>query len=129
LAPAAWEKSIARDTRLGRDVALKILHEADAGNADRRARFEREARAVAALNHPNIVSVYDVGSEDGAFFIVSELVEGEPLRTRISRGQIPVREFLKIAVQIADGMAAAHRPESSTATSSQRTSCSRPMAA
>src|SRR5262245_45715806 len=66
----------ARDPRLGRDVALKILGQEFAGDASRRARFEREARAVAALNHPNIVAVYDVG--DG--YIVSELVDGEPLR-------------------------------------------------
>jgi serine/threonine protein kinase len=98
----------ARDTRLDRDVALKILSESAAGNADRRARFEREARALAALNHPNIVSIYDVGSEDGVFFIVSELVEGESLRQRIRRGHLAVRELLKIAVQLADGMAAAH---------------------
>ena len=62
----------ARDTRLDRDVALKILNESAAGNADLRARFEREARAVAALNHPNIVSIYDIGAEDGVFYIVSE---------------------------------------------------------
>jgi serine/threonine protein kinase len=98
----------ARDTRLDRDVALKILNETAAGNADRRARFEREARAVAALNHPNIVAIYDVGSEDGASFIVSELVAGESLRARISRGHLAVRELLKIAVQIADGLAGAH---------------------
>jgi serine/threonine protein kinase len=98
----------ARDTRLDRDVALKILNESAMGNADRRARFEREARAVAALNHPNIVSIYDVGSADGGFFIVSELVAGESLHARISRGHIAVRELLKIAVQIADGLAAAH---------------------
>src|SRR5580704_10466854 len=98
----------ARDTRLDRDVALKILSDSAAGNADRRARFEREARAVAALNHPNIVAIYDVGSEDGAFFIVSELVEGESLRARIRRGHLAVRELLKFAGQIADGMAGAH---------------------
>jgi Tol biopolymer transport system component/tRNA A-37 threonylcarbamoyl transferase component Bud32 len=98
----------ARDTRLNRDVALKILSESTAANAERRARFEREARAVAALNHPNIVSIYDVGCEDGVFFIVSELVEGGSLRERIGRGYVAVRELLKIAVQIADGIAAAH---------------------
>src|SRR5580658_722554 len=98
----------ARDTRLGRDVAIKVLHDEAFGMADRRARFEREARAAAALNHPNIVTLYDTGSDGGRFYIVSELVEGESLRSRIQRGQIPVREFYRIAVQFADGMAAAH---------------------
>ncbi len=98
----------ARDTRLGRDVAVKVLNDEAFGMADRRARFEREARAAAALNHPNIVALYDFGAEDGRFYIVSELVEGESLRSRIERGQIPVREFYRIAVQLADGMAAAH---------------------
>src|SRR6202050_2069665 len=92
----------ARDPRLDRDVALKILSESAAGNADRRARFEREARAVAALNHPNIVAIYDVGSEDSAFFLVIELAEGESPRERVQRGHLAVRELLKIAVQIAD---------------------------
>src|SRR5579872_3820547 len=96
------------DGRLRRDVAIKILRESTVAHAERQARFERESRAVAALNHPNIVSIFDIGSEDGVVFIVSELVEGESLRDRIGRGQVPVRELLKIAVQIADGIAAAH---------------------
>jgi serine/threonine protein kinase len=90
----------ARDTRLGRDVALKILPPDVANDPMRRQRFELEARAVAALNHPNIVAVYDVG--DG--YIVSELVDGEPLRG----GELPVRKIIGIAVQIASGLAAAH---------------------
>ncbi len=98
----------AHDSRLGRDVALKILHSDVALNADRRTRFEREARAVAALNHPNIVALYDIGEENGIVYFVSELVEGEPLRSRIARGPMPVRELLDIAVQMADGIAAAH---------------------
>ncbi len=98
----------AHDTRLGRDVALKVLHSDVAQSADRRARFEREARAVAALNHPNIVALFDIGEENGVVYFVSELVEGEPLRNRISRGPLPVRELLDIAVQIADGISAAH---------------------
>jgi Tol biopolymer transport system component len=98
----------ASDARLGRDVALKILTEATAGNTERQVRFEREARAIAALNHPNIVSIYDIGSEGAAFYIVSELIDGESLRDRIQRGHISVRELLQIAVQIADGIAAAH---------------------
>ncbi len=98
----------ARDTRLGRDVALKILPADVSGDAGRRQRFETEARAVAALNHPNIVAIYDVAFEDRADFIVSELVQGETLRGVIQRGPIPSRKALDIAVQIADGLAAAH---------------------
>src|SRR5580698_7007516 len=84
----------AHDTRLGRDVALKVLHGEVAQNADRRARFEREARAVAALNHPNIVGIFDIGEENGLVYFVSELVDGESLRNRIDRGPLPVRELL-----------------------------------
>ena len=98
----------AHDTRLGRDVALKVLHADVAQNAERRSRFEREARAVAALNHPNIVALFDIGEEDGIVYFVSELVEGESLRNRIDRGPMPVRELLDVAVQVADGMSAAH---------------------
>jgi serine/threonine protein kinase len=77
----------ARDTRLHRDVALKMLPVAVAADAGRRGRFELEARATAALNHPNIVAVYDVGSENDLFFIVSELVDGETLRVAAKPGQ------------------------------------------
>src|ERR1035438_8184678 len=90
----------AHDTRLNRDVALKILPEDLAKDPSRRARFEQEARAVAALNHPNIVAIYDVG--DG--YIVSELVDGEPLRA----GKLSLRRTIEAAVQIASGLAAAH---------------------
>ena len=87
----------ARDTRLGRDVALKILP-TDVGPIQRGGkRFETEARAVAALNHPNIVSVYDVAFEDRTAFTVSELVPGETLRQTIARGPAPVRKVLDIA--------------------------------
>jgi eukaryotic-like serine/threonine-protein kinase len=78
----------ARDTRLDRDVALKILHSEVAGDPDRRARFEREAKTVAALSHPNIVALYEVGSADGIAYTVSELVEGEPLREQMRQGNI-----------------------------------------
>src|SRR5712692_7748875 len=98
----------ARGTRLGRDVALKILPADVAGDTSRRQRFELEARAVAALNHPNIVAIYDVAFEDRAAFMVSELVPGETLRDVIQRGPIPLRKALDIAVQTADGLAAAH---------------------
>jgi predicted Ser/Thr protein kinase len=90
----------ARDTRLGRDVALKVLPEDLANDPSRRQRFEQEARAVAALNHPNIVAVFDVGEE----YIVSELVDGEPLRG----AKFGLRKILEIATQIASGLTAAH---------------------
>ena len=97
----------ARDSRLNRDVAIKVLREEGASSADRRSRFEREARAVAALNHPNIVGVYDFGVEGDKQFIVSELVEGESLRSLVSK-PVPVRKLVEIAAQVADGLAAAH---------------------
>ena len=98
----------ARDPRLGREVAIKILHEESAADASRRARFELEARAVAALNHPNILGVYDFASDGGRYYIVTELVIGESLRARINRGPIGIRELYRIAVQLADGLSAAH---------------------
>ena len=98
----------ARDLRLKRDVAIKILREDATANADRRARFEREARAVAALNHPNIVSIFDFGEESGVQYTTSELVTGESLRALLRRGAVPARKLIDIAVQIADGLAAAH---------------------
>jgi eukaryotic-like serine/threonine-protein kinase len=97
----------ARDSRLNRDVAIKVLREEGACSADRRSRFEREARAVAALNHPNIVAVYDFGVEGDQQFIVSELVEGESLRSLVNK-PVPVRKLVEIGAQIADGLAAAH---------------------
>jgi len=98
----------ARDSRLNRDVAIKVLREDDAANAESRSRFEREARAIAAFNHPNIVAVYDFGVEDGQQYIVSELIEGESLRSLLTGKPVPVRRLLDIATQVADGLAAAH---------------------
>lgn len=98
----------ARDTRLGREVALKILPPAFAYDPTRRARFEQEARAAAALNHPNIVGVHDLGEIEGAYYMVSELVPGETLDALMERGPLPVKKLLDIVVQVADGMAAAH---------------------
>jgi hypothetical protein len=98
----------AQDSRLGRDVALKVLPAEVAGDAARQQRFETEARAVAALNHPNIVAIYDVALQEQPAFIVSELVPGETLRGVIQRGPVPLKKVLDIAVQIADGLAAAH---------------------
>lgn len=98
----------ARDTRLNRSVALKILNPRLAGDPDARARFEREARAVAALSHPNVVIVHDVAIEADRLAIVSELLEGETLRGRLSRGVMAWRKALEIAASVADGLAAAH---------------------
>ena len=98
----------ARDTRLGRDVAVKIVPPAVAANADALARFERETRAVAALSHPNILTIHDVGRSDGTAYAVLELLEGQTLRARLDGGALPQRKALEIAAQMARGLAAAH---------------------
>jgi serine/threonine protein kinase len=98
----------ARDERLGRDVALKLIRPASSDNPDHLRRFEFEARAAAALNHPNIVAVYDVGVSDGSPYIVCELPEGETLRQRLEAGALPVRVAADYALQIAQGLIAAH---------------------
>ena len=98
----------ARDTRLGRDIAIKVLPASFASDPERLRRFEQEARAVAALNHPNILAVYDIGTHDGAPFLVTELLEGETLRERLESGALPVRKAIEVAVQAAHGVAAAH---------------------
>jgi eukaryotic-like serine/threonine-protein kinase len=98
----------ARDTRLGREVALKILPESFARDADRLRRFEQEARAVAALNHPNILAIHDIGEQGGVPFIVSELLEGNTLRAELEQGPLSPRKAADYGVQIAQGLAAAH---------------------
>jgi eukaryotic-like serine/threonine-protein kinase len=98
----------ARDTRLARDVAVKVLPEAVAKDEDRLRRFAQEARAVAALNHPNILSVHDIGAFEGTHYIVTELLEGSTLRDKLALGPIPARRATEYAVQIAQGLAAAH---------------------
>ena len=98
----------ARDTRLGREVALKVLPESFARDADRLRRFEQEARTVAALNHPNILAVFDVGTENGTPYLVSELLEGESLRAVLEQGPLPQRKTIDYGVQTAQGLAAAH---------------------
>src|SRR6266566_3761447 len=98
----------ARDPRLGRDVAIKVLPTVFSADADRLHRFEQEARAAAALNHPNILAVHDIGTEGNAPFIVSELLEGATLRERLLTGTVPVRKAIAYAVAIARGLAAAH---------------------
>ena len=98
----------ARDTRLGRDVAVKVLLGDVADDEGRRRRFEQEARSASALNHPNIVTVYDVGSVDSTVYLAMELVEGRTLREMLADGALPPRKVLDVAVQVADGLAKAH---------------------
>ncbi|MDQ5857123.1 MAG: serine/threonine-protein kinase, partial [Acidobacteriota bacterium] len=98
----------ARDTRLGRELAIKILPAALASDPERLRLLEHEARAASALNHPNIVTIYDIGQADSTFYIAMELVEGESLRDLIVAGQLPLRRLLSIAAQVADGLAKAH---------------------
>jgi serine/threonine protein kinase/tetratricopeptide (TPR) repeat protein len=98
----------ARDPRLGRDVAIKVLPASFSQDADRLRRFEQEARAAGVLNHPNITAVYDVGTHDGAPYVVQELLEGETLRQELAGGRLPSRKATDYALQIAHGLAAAH---------------------
>ncbi len=99
----------ARDTRLDRDVAIKVLAGHLTVSDEVRQRFEREARAVSSLNHPNICTLHDIGHEDGVDFLVLEYMEGETLQDRIARGPLPLKEVLGIGVQIADALDRAHR--------------------
>jgi serine/threonine protein kinase/tetratricopeptide (TPR) repeat protein len=98
----------ARDRRLGRDVALKVMHHRRAAQPEAVAQFEREARAVAALSHPNIVAIHDFAIEEGTPYTVSELLDGESLRARLERGPLPWREAAEAGVAIAEGLSAAH---------------------
>lgn len=98
----------ARDTTLGRDVAIKVLPALLSRDADRLRRFEQEARAAAALNHPNILAVFQMGTYQGAPYLVSELLEGSTLREQLMRGAMPVRKAIEYGTQIARGLAAAH---------------------
>ena len=99
----------AKDARLGRDVAIKVLPAAVASDSDRRARFEGEARAASALNHPNILTIYDIGESGGTVFIAMELVEGRTLRELLASGDpMATKKLLDVAVQISEGLAKAH---------------------
>src|SRR5688572_2603981 len=98
----------ARDTRLHREVAIKVLPDLFAHDPDRRVRFDREAQAVAALSHPNILAIHDVGVQDGLTYAVTELLDGETLRERLKAGALPTRKAIELGVQIARGLAAAH---------------------
>jgi Tol biopolymer transport system component len=98
----------ARDTRLKREVAIKVLPQGLSSDPERLRRFEQEALATAALNHPNILAVFDIGTNEGSPYVVSELLEGETLRERLRSGSIAVRKTLEYALQMAHGLAAAH---------------------
>ena len=98
----------ARDTKLNRDVAIKVLPDSFASDAERLARFTREAQTLASLNHPNIAHIHGLEESNGVRALVMELVEGEDLSQRIARGPIPIDEALPIAKQIAEALEAAH---------------------
>jgi eukaryotic-like serine/threonine-protein kinase len=98
----------ARDTRLGRDVAIKVLPKAFSADVNRLHRFEQEARAASLLNHPNVLSIYDIGVAEGSPFVVSECLEGETLRDKLRNGGLSPRKAIEYAVQICSGLAAAH---------------------
>ncbi len=97
------EVYLARDRRLQRNVAIKILREASALDPDRQRRFAQEAVAASALNHPNIITVYDVGVEGQTPYLVSELIEGHSLRVEMNRGRLPLKRIIEITHQIAEG--------------------------
>src|SRR5512135_1406851 len=99
----------ARDTRLDRSVAIKVLPPEVSADSARRARFEREAKTIAGLNHPNICTLHDIGEADGTTYLVMELLAGETLAERMERGGHPLDQALSIASEIADALAAAHR--------------------
>jgi len=103
-----WAKSIARDLKLKREVAIKILPEEFSRDPDRVSRFQREAEVLASLNHSNIAAIYDLEEAEGSRFLVLEFVEGETLAERIGRGPIPVEEALNIARNISEALEAAH---------------------
>src|ERR1700675_1845369 len=99
----------ARDTRLGRDVAIKILPKEMSADPARKQRFEREAKTISSLNHPNICTLHDVGSQDGVDYLVMECVEGETLARRLEKGPLPLDQVLKYGAQIAEGLHQAHK--------------------
>ncbi len=99
----------ATDTRLDREVAIKVLHAKVANSADIKERFEREAKVIAGLNHPNICTLFDIGSEDGIDYLVMEYIEGETLSDRLAEGPLPSEELLTVAIQIADALDKAHK--------------------
>ena len=103
------EVYLARDERLGRKVALKFLPQGLTANNTQLSRFKSEARAASALNHPNILTVYEIGTEGNRHFIATEFIEGVTLRAALARGRMSVHDALEVAVQVASALAAAHR--------------------
>src|SRR5215468_8070028 len=99
----------ARDSRLGRDVAVKILPKEMSSDPQRKQRFEREAKTISQLNHPNICTLHDIGSQDGIDYLVMECVEGQTLAKRLEKGPLPIEQVLKYGAQIADALDKAHR--------------------
>lgn len=99
----------AKDTRLDRAVAIKVLPQSLSNDPDRRARFEREARAISALNHPHICTLHDVGQEDGIDYLVMEYLEGESLADRLVRGALPLEQVLRYGAETAEALDKAHR--------------------
>lgn len=99
----------AKDTRLDRTVAIKILPAHFSNDSVRKQRFEREAKAISGLNHPNICTLYDVGSQDGVDYLVMEYVDGESLAQRLTKGPLPIEQLLKVGREIADALDKAHR--------------------
>jgi serine/threonine protein kinase len=104
----------ATDTRLNRAVAIKILPQHLSGNVQLKQRFEREARAISSITHPNICALYDIGQQDGMDYLVMELLEGEALSKRLERGALPNEQVLKYGIQIAEALDKAHRQGSFT---------------
>ena len=101
----------ARDTRLGRTVAIKVLPEAVASDPARRERFEREARAISRLNHPHICTLHDIGEDEGVAYLVMEYIEGETLAERLRKGPLPLQAVLCYGSQMADALDNAHRAD------------------
>jgi serine/threonine protein kinase len=103
------EVYLAQDAQLGRRVALKLLPQEFTSHSDRLLRFEREARAASSLNHPNIITIHDIGEAEGIHFIATEYIEGDMLRRRIARGRLPMTEAIEIAIQVANALEIAHQ--------------------
>jgi serine/threonine protein kinase len=113
----------ARDSRLEREVAIKVLPPEVAGDSSRLRRFEKEARAASALNHPNIVTIYDLGTSGETAWIAMEQVDGKTLREILFAGAVPMKRLLGLAAQIADGLASAHRSPRRSRPPTSRASC------
>src|ERR1700730_936008 len=103
------EVYLAQDTKLDRKVAIKFLHEEFSKDADKLARFIQEAKAASALNHPNILTVYEIGEVDGKNYIATELIDGQTLREHMARGALTLNSVVSIGVQVAEALAAAHQ--------------------